>query len=141
MRLEETFSDHENVNFIFEYLPGQDLYWVIQNQMNMQLGKDGNRQWVKFYSAQLLCALDTLQRYNVIYRDIKPENMMIDKDGNLKMIDFGFSRVLQQSQQYRTFTNCGTLGYTAPEVLLGNGYSFPVDIWSFGVLLCELIQP
>ena len=51
VKLEDTFSDYENVNFIFEYLPGQDLYWVIQNQMNMQLGKDGKKSWVKFYSS------------------------------------------------------------------------------------------
>jgi len=62
--------------------------------MNMQLGKDPKKGWVKFYSSQILCALETLVRYNVIYRDIKPENMMIDKDGNIKLIDFGFSKVL-----------------------------------------------
>lgn len=62
--------------------------------MNMQLGKDGKKNWVKFYASQILCALETLARYNVIYRDIKPENMMIDKEGNIKLIDFGFSKVL-----------------------------------------------
>ena len=67
---------------------------------------------------------------------------MIDCQGNIKMIDFGFAKVLHQSQQFRTSTNCGTLGYTAPEVILGSnqGYSFQIDIWSFGILLCELIQ-
>ena len=67
---------------------------------------------------------------------------MIDKDGNIKVIDFGFAKFLTSSNQFRTKTNCGTLGYTAPEVLLStsNGYSFPVDIWSYGILICELIQ-
>lgn len=67
--------------------------------------------------------------------------MMIDKEGNIKVIDFGFAKFLSSSNQFRTNTNCGTLGYTAPEVLLStsNGYSFPVDIWSYGILLCELI--
>ena len=67
---------------------------------------------------------------------------MIDKEGNIKLIDFGFAKVLTPQNQFRTTTNCGTLGYTAPEVLVGmrGGYSFPVDIWSLGVLLCELIQ-
>lgn len=66
---------------------------------------------------------------------------MIDKEGSIKLIDFGFARILTAATQYRTTTNCGTLGYTAPEVLLGNpsGYSFPIDIWSYGILLCELI--
>ena len=83
-----------------------------------------------------------MQRFNVVYRDIKPDNIMIDKEGNIKIIDFGFAKILTKQNNFRTFTNCGTVGYTAPEVLMGQseGYSFPVDIWSFGVLLCELIQ-
>jgi serine/threonine protein kinase len=59
------------------------------------MGKEKDRlSWVKFYSSQILCALEQLQRYNIIYRDIKPENMMIDHEGNIKMIDFGFAKVL-----------------------------------------------
>lgn len=66
---------------------------------------------------------------------------MIDKQGYIKLIDFGFARVLTEQTDFRTITNCGTVGYTAPEVLLGvsQGYSFAVDVWSFGILLCELI--
>lgn len=77
---------------------------------------------------------------NIIYRDLKPENVMIDKDGHIKLIDFGFAKKLSQTKN-RTLTNCGTLGYSAPEVLMGvsQGYSYPVDIWSYGILLCELI--
>ena len=51
-------------------------------------------QWVKFYTTQIICALEQLQKYNIIYRDIKPENFMIDSQGNIKMIDFGFAKVL-----------------------------------------------
>ena len=67
---------------------------------------------------------------------------MIDKDGFIKLIDFGFAKVLTAQSQYRTMTNCGTVGYTAPEVLLGQkkGYSFQVDIWSLGILICEMIS-
>lgn len=67
---------------------------------------------------------------------------MIDNEGCIKLIDFGFAKILTQKSNYRTMTNCGTLGYTAPEVLMGQnvGYSFPADIWSFGILLCELIS-
>ncbi len=140
--LEETFADSKNVNYIFEFLPGQDLYWVINNQMHMKLGQDSKKHWVKFYGSQILCALETMQRYNIIYRDIKPENMMIDRQGNIKVIDFGFAKMLHSANHFRTTTNCGTLGYTAPEVLLGvnSGYSFGIDVWSYGVLLCEMLQ-
>lgn len=64
---------------------------------------------------------------------------MIDCDGHIKLVDFGFSKQLV-SKDERTYTNCGTPIYTAPEILKGKGYSFGVDIWSFGVLLCELIN-
>ena len=66
---------------------------------------------------------------------------MLDRDGNVKLIDFGFAKVLTVQNKFRTFTKCGTVGYTAPEVLLEaeQGYSFPADIWSFGILVCVLI--
>lgn len=92
VNLEGTFSDQNYVNLIFEYLPGQDLYWVLQNKMN--LSKHEKIQWVKFYASQIICALETMQRYNIIYRDIKPDNIMIDKDGCIKLIDFGFAKIL-----------------------------------------------
>jgi protein kinase A len=67
---------------------------------------------------------------------------MIDKDGHIKLIDFGFAKKIPSSAKNRTLTNCGTLGYSAPEVLMNTnlGYSYPADIWSFGILICELIQ-
>ena len=67
---------------------------------------------------------------------------MIDKTGHIKIIDFGFSKKLtSHNKNQRTFTNCGTVGYTAPEILTGisAGYSFPVDIWAFGIVLAELL--
>ena len=142
VRLVETFADADSVNYIFPFLPGKTLYWVLQNQYNMKLAQDKERWWIKFYAAQVLCAIETMQRYNIIYRDIKPENMMIDGEGFLKVVDFGFAKILQPQNGFRTSTNCGTVGYTAPEVLLasGDGYSFQADIWSFGILLCELIS-
>jgi serine/threonine protein kinase len=97
---------------------------------------------VKFYAAEILVALEILHKYNIIYRDLKPENVVVDKEGHIKLIDFGFAKRLSSTNNHRTSTNCGTMGYTAPEVLLGSslGYSFPADVWSFGILLCELIQ-
>jgi len=64
---------------------------------------------------------------------------MIDVEGHVKLIDFGFAKVLSKNNNYRTKTNCGTVGYTAPEVIVNNGYSFEADIWSFGILMSELL--
>ncbi len=139
----ETFTDEENINFVFEYLPGQDLFWILSNEHNLNLGKDKQRKdWVLFYCAEILCALDTLHSRRIIYRDMKPDNVMIDYEGHIKLIDFGFSKQLSERQNFRTKTNCGTIGYTAPEILLGltQGYSFSVDIWSFGIMLAELLS-
>ena len=111
--------------------------------MNLLLGKQKvqNKDWVKFYAAEILVALETLHKYKIIYRDLKPENVVIDKDGHVKLIDFGFAKRLSSAQKYKTMTNCGTIGYTAPEILVGSslGYSFEADIWSYGILLCELL--
>ena len=72
---------------------------------------------------------------------MKPDNVMIDYEGHIKLIDFGFSKLLNERANFRTRTNCGTIGYTAPEILLAStqGYSFEVDIWSFGIMIAELL--
>ncbi len=62
--------------------------------------------------------MEILHKHNIIYRDLKPDNVVIDKEGHIKLIDFGFAKSLSSANEYRTFTNCGTLGYTSPEVLL-----------------------
>ena len=115
----------------------------MQNEHNLQLGTNGKRKdWVLFYCAELLCSLQALHSRHLIYRDMKPDNVMIDGQGHIKLIDFGFAKRLSERNNYKTKTNCGTVGYTAPEILLGlsTGYSFQVDIWSFAVLLAELLS-
>lgn len=85
--------------------------------------------------------METLHSLSIIYRDLKPDNVMIDATGHIKLIDFGFAKVLTKHNNFRTSTNCGTVGYTAPELISGAaGYSFPADIWSFGILLAELLS-
>lgn len=97
---------------------------------------------MKFYAAEVLVAMEMLHKHKVIYRDLKPENVMIDKEGHIKLIDFGFAKKLNSKNKYRTFTNCGTMGYTAPELILNGsqGYSFAADLWSYGIFLAEMIQ-
>ena len=76
-----------------------------------------------------------LHSKDIIYRDLKPENILIDTKGYLKLTDFGFAKVVEG----RTYTLCGTPEYLAPEILLNKGHGKPVDWWTFGVLLYEMI--
>jgi len=76
-----------------------------------------------------------LHSKNVIYRDLKPENLLIAEDGYLKLTDFGFAKVVEG----RTYTLCGTPEYLAPEILLNKGHGKPVDWWCLGILIYEMI--
>lgn len=75
----------------------------------------------------------------MIYRDLKPENILLDKEGHIKLIDFGFSKQLNSLRSEKVRTNCGTPAYAAPEVLISSEYNYKADIWSFGILICELL--
>ena len=75
-----------------------------------------------------------LHSKDIVYRDLKPENIMIGDDGFLKLIDFGFAKVIKS----RTYTICGTPEYIAPEILLNKGHGKPVDWWTFGILTYEM---
>ena len=75
-----------------------------------------------------------LHSKDIVYRDLKPENIMIANDGYLKLIDYGFAKVVKK----RTYTICGTPEYIAPEILLNKGHSKPVDWWTFGILIYEM---
>lgn len=94
---------------------------------------------IKFYMANITIILDYLHQRGVIYRDLKPENLVCDDEGYLKMIDFGTAKLLskvdtmdEEENLDRTFTVIGTPHYMAPEVLKENGYSYSCDIWSLG---------
>jgi serine/threonine protein kinase len=89
----------------------------------------------RFYAAQITLVFDYLHNKNIIYRDLKPENVLINIDGYLKLTDFGFAKRVDG----KTFTICGTPEYLAPEIILNKGHSKPVDWWTLGVILYEMV--
>lgn len=86
-------------------------------------------------------AIAFLHSKNIMHRDIKSENIMVDSEFNVKMCDFGFARAVEndQASRQRTMTMLGTPYYSAPEILLGKPYDFKADVFSFGVLVLEII--
>ena len=87
----------------------------------------------------MILSIEYLHSLHIIYRDIKPENIMVDLDGYAKLIDMGTAKRLTV-ENLRTFTIIGTPHYLAPEIIQGRGYSFPVDIWSIGICLFEFMS-
>ncbi|CAG9334062.1 unnamed protein product [Blepharisma stoltei] len=122
-------QDSRYIYFVVEYVPGGELYHLLRSSGYFELRE------ARFYSAQVVVIFEYLHSKNIIYRDLKPENILINFDGYIKLVDFGFSKIVPG----RTYTLCGTPNYMAPEVLLNQGHGKAVDWWAFGVFLYELL--
>ena len=91
----------------------------------------------KFYFAEIVIGLEYLHSKNVVYRDLKPENVLIDIDGHIKLADFGLAKEMKQHE--RTFSFCGSPEYMCPEILNWEGHDFKVDIYTLGAVLYEML--
>lgn len=88
-----------------------------------------------FYAAEIVSALEYLHSLSIVYRDMKPENLLLDREGHLKITDFGFAKKIQD----RTWTLCGTPEYLAPEIIQSKGHNKAVDWWALGILIYEML--
>lgn len=145
MKLHCSFQNTENLFLVLDYIAGGDLA--------TQLGKwhrfCENRS--RFYAAEMVEGVRELHRLGIIYRDLKPENVLLEPSGHIKLTDFGLSKQFKISQKFnerefdcngepRTRTFCGTAEYLAPEILQEKPYSFEVDWWSLGTFLFEMLS-
>ncbi|KAH8371273.1 hypothetical protein KR093_006780 [Drosophila rubida] len=127
--LEWSTKDESNLYMIFDYVCGGELFTYLRNA-----GKFTS-QTSNFYAAEIVSALEYLHSLQIVYRDLKPENLLINRDGHLKITDFGFAKKLRD----RTWTLCGTPEYIAPEIIQSKGHNKAVDWWALGVLIYEML--
>ena len=127
--MEGIAQDERYLYIVLEYVPGGELFTYLRTVKNFKSAD------ARFYSAQVTLMFEYLHSKNIIYRDLKPENLLIDIKGNLKLTDFGFAKKIES----RTYTLCGTPEYLAPEILLQKGHGKPVDWWCLGILTYEMI--
>lgn len=133
MQLVKTFETPKSVYMLTELITGGELHAAIRTIPTVLARKD-----CQFYAGSILLVLEELHERNIVYRDLKPENVMLDAQGYLKLIDFGIAKKLQEGKT-RTFTMIGTPHYMAPEVMRGHGYGVECDIWSLGVMVFEFV--
>lgn len=131
------YKDERNLYMIMEYVPGGEVL----AKCRQEIGKLENDS-AKFYAAQLVMALQYLHADNIIYRGMVPDNLLIDKNGYLKLVDFGFAkRVLPEPDGTagKTYTLCGTAEYLAPEMVNSNGHGKGADWWALGIVIYEML--
>jgi serine/threonine protein kinase len=133
VKLHYSFQTPDKLFFVMDYINGGELFFHLQRD------KRFSEDRVRFYAAEIVSGLDYLHSAGVIYRDLKPENLLLTRDGHIVMTDFGLSKEGLHDKFDRTGTFCGTPEYLAPEVLEGKGYTKAVDWWSFGTLVYEML--
>ncbi|XP_032569714.1 cGMP-dependent protein kinase, isozyme 2 forms cD5/T2 isoform X2 [Drosophila sechellia] len=131
VKLFKTFKDKKYLYMLMESCLGGELWTILRDKGNF------DDSTTRFYTACVVEAFDYLHSRNIIYRDLKPENLLLNERGYVKLVDFGFAKKLQTGR--KTWTFCGTPEYVAPEVILNRGHDISADYWSLGVLMFELL--
>jgi len=130
IRLYTTFRDEHRLFFLLEPCLGGDLFSVLREKTLF------DEDTARFYSACVISAFEFMHDRNIVYRDLKPENLLIDAEGYLKVTDFGFAKDISSG---RTWTLCGTPDYLAPEIVAGKGHNKGVDWWTVGIFIYEML--
>jgi len=122
-------QDENKIYLLFEFVPGGELFTHLRTQNRFP------EDLSKFYAASIVLAFGYMHHLNVIYRDLKPENLLLTREGYLKITDFGFAKYVED----RTWTLCGTPEYLAPEIIQSKGHGKSVDWWATGILIYEMM--
>lgn len=123
-------QDSKFIYFVLELLQGGELFTHLRSKGKLP------EQSARFYSASVVYAFATIHAKRIAYRDLKPENLVMDTNGYVKLVDFGLAKQLLSG---KTWTLCGTPDYLAPEIILNEGHDLAVDYWALGVLIFEMV--
>ena len=141
--LVNTYEDDECIYALMGLLPGGEL-WDLIHREDPDTGDwinglgDTGEEAAKFYSLAVADALAFMHSKKIVFRDLKPENVMLDQYGYPVIVDFGFSKQLDAKNDYTCFTFCGTPNYVCPEIIQNSGHSYGADHWALGVLIYEM---
>lgn len=125
------FQTDQKIYFVMNFVRGGELFTHLQNEKRFK------EERTKFYAAQIISAIGYLHKKKIIYRDIKPENILMGQDGYLYLADFGLAKEMTNRDYTTSF--CGTPEYLAPEIIQNKGHHHAVDWWSIGILIYEMI--
>eukprot|EP01116_Phalansterium_solitarium_P007363 TRINITY_DN1_c38_g1_i1.p1 TRINITY_DN1_c38_g1~~TRINITY_DN1_c38_g1_i1.p1 ORF type:complete len:340 (-),score=121.71 TRINITY_DN1_c38_g1_i1:316-1335(-) len=129
IKLYRSFQDDRNLYMLLDYAPGGELFSHLR-----KAGKFSN-DTTRFFASEIVHALEYLHNQDIVYRDLKPENLLLDNQGHVKITDFGFAKKVED----RTWTLCGTPEYLAPEIIQSKGHGKAVDWWALGILIFEML--
>ena len=132
VKLHYCFQDKKYLYFIMDLIQGGDLLYHLRRYHRFDDEK------TRFYISEMILILDFLHNNNIMYRDIKPENILIDRTGHIKLVDFGLSKIFEKNE--KMYTICGTSFYLAPELIKKQGYNCDADWWSLGCIMYELLS-
>ena len=125
-----SFQSPTKLFMVFDFFNGGELYSYVSRGRFTE-------QRARFYSGEIILAIEHLHEHNIVYRDLKPENLLLDRDGHIKLCDFGLCKEDVTGDTIKTI--CGTPEYLAPEVLQHKTYGKSVDWWSLGNVMFEMI--
>lgn len=137
IHLYSTMQDSQLCYFCLELVDGGEFHHHLLYHTKFDV------EWCQFYAANVVLAFEYMHSHKIVYRDMKPENLMLDGNGYVKIIDLGFAKILEHTN--RTHTYCGTADYLAPEIIKSTdepddpGHDYAVDWWGVGVLIYEML--
>ena len=133
MKLHFAFQNDEKLFLVLDYCAGGELFFHLSRHQKFP------EHYTRFYAAELLLALGHLHAHGIIYRDLKPENVLLDSDGHVKLGDFGLAKAGIKHPYKGAASLCGTPEYMSPEILQQIGHGFCVDYWGLGMLTYEMM--